>query len=205
MSLDNIFSIFPLFSCKGGQLVSDWRIWTSDSLPRVNAWKSAGDPKHLFLFHQLCRGSVGQIQRRLPLISSRWLSSNHLVQNIMTLYPTMNVFQCNNELGQHSSMCASYTRVKNLIFIAKGLALRLIFKINWLDLPLVEMLVNVLQCQIPLNLFHSSLQQILQVKSLKCFTLLGLEDVCKNFNINRYENILIRIQRCSSLCPLRTM
>lgn len=57
--------------CEGGQLLSDGRIGASDSLPRVHARESTGDPQHLFLFHQLCRGSVGHIWPRLSLIASK--------------------------------------------------------------------------------------------------------------------------------------
>lgn len=40
----------------GGQLVSDRRIRAADPLPGAQPRKSPGDPQHLFLFYQLCRG-----------------------------------------------------------------------------------------------------------------------------------------------------
>lgn len=59
--------------CEGGQLLSDRRVGATDSLPRVHTRQSSGDPQHLFLFHQLCRGSVGHIWSRLSLIASECL------------------------------------------------------------------------------------------------------------------------------------
>lgn len=75
------FHVFPLSHCvthvcvcfacpcEGGQLLSDWRIRATDSLPGVHTRQSSGDPQHLFLLHQLCRGSVGHIWSRLCLIA----------------------------------------------------------------------------------------------------------------------------------------
>ena len=65
-----LLSLLPS-PCEGGQLLSDGRIRASDSLPRVHARESTGDPQHLFLFHQLCRGSVGHIWQSLSLIASK--------------------------------------------------------------------------------------------------------------------------------------
>lgn len=76
---------FP-FLCQGGQFLSDWRIGATDSLPGVNSRQSSGDPQHLLLFHQLCRGSVGQIWPRLPLISTGSLSFSHLELNVVLMY-----------------------------------------------------------------------------------------------------------------------
>lgn len=92
------FHIFPLSHwvthvcvcfacpCEGGQLLSDWRIRATDSLPGVHTRQSSGDPQHLFLLHQLCRGSVGHIWSRLCLIAPDRLffffSDCHLEINI---------------------------------------------------------------------------------------------------------------------------
>lgn len=78
---------FSLSPCEGGQLLSDGRIWASDALPGVHARESSGDPQHLFLFHQLCRGSVGHIWPRLSLIGSKCLPLSHLEISIIFALP----------------------------------------------------------------------------------------------------------------------
>lgn len=71
VSSDN--TVLLLSPCEGGQLLADGRIRASDSLAGVHSRQSSGDPQHLFLFHQLCRGSVGHIWPRLSLIASKCL------------------------------------------------------------------------------------------------------------------------------------